>query len=102
MLTLRRLLIFRLLAHHRLRFILMTSHEIRRLLDVILLDFLPLSVRTLGFCFFRRDLLTLLLLLQMLTLESLRLHVMLLLKLPQLFGAIALVRSEERRVGKEC
>src|SRR5271155_5218887 len=89
MLALRRLLIGRLLARERLRLVLMTPHEICRLLDVILLDFLPLGARALGFGFFR-GLLTLLLFLQMLTLKSLGFRIMLLLKLSQLFRAIAL------------
>jgi hypothetical protein len=91
MLPLRSLLIGSLLTRERLRFILMPSKEFRRLPAVIILDSLPLSARTLGFRLLR-GFLALLLFLQMLTLESLRLGIMLLLKLPQLLRSITLGR----------
>src|ERR1700722_4062065 len=88
MLALCRLLIGRLLARERLRFILMPPHQIRCLLTVFILDLSPIGACP--FRFFRRGFLTLLLFLQMLTLESLRLRIMLLLKLSQLLRPIAL------------
>lgn len=84
MLTLSRLLLGRLPVRERLRLLLMTLNEFRRLLDVILLDLPPLTIGTLG----RR--VPPILFLQMLPLESLRFRVMLVLKLPQLRRAIAL------------
>jgi|SRR5580700_5495522 hypothetical protein len=84
-LTLSRLLVGRLLARERLRFILMPAHQICSLLSVFIFDLPPISASI-----YRRGLLALLLLLQMLALESLRLRVMLLLKLPQLLDAIAI------------
>jgi hypothetical protein len=89
MLSLDRLLIGRLLARERLCFILMPSQEIRRLARVTILDLPPLSARTLGLRV-ARGFLTLLLFLQMLTLKSLRLRIVLLLQLSQLLRAIAL------------
>src|SRR5208282_4549706 len=90
MLALSLLLIGRLLAHERLRFILMAAQEFRCLLGVTILDLPPLS---LGFiCLFRCRLLALLHFVQMLTLKSLRFRIVLLLKLLQLRGAVALGR----------
>ena len=81
---LSRFLTGRLLARERLRFILMTPHEFRRLLGMPIFDLPPLRSGTLG-----RGALSLFFL-QMLTLKILRLRVMLLLKLPQLVRTIAL------------
>jgi hypothetical protein len=89
MLALSLLLIGRLLAHQRLRFLLMALQEFRRLLGVIILDLPPLTI-FLGFiCLFRSGLLALLHFLQMLTLESLRLRVIFSLKLLHLRVAVA-------------
>ena len=49
MLALSRLLLGRLLARERLRFILLTAHEFRRLLGVTLLDLPPIGTIALGF-----------------------------------------------------
>lgn len=88
MLALSRLLVGHLLARERLRFILMAADEIRCLLSVFVLDLPPIGATTLGL--FRCGLLPLLLFLQMLPLESLRLRIVLFLQLPQLLRAIAL------------
>jgi hypothetical protein len=88
LLTLSLLLLGRLLAREGLRFILMPAHQIRSLLSVFILDLPPIGACP--FSFRRRGFLALLLLLQMLTLESLRLRIMLLLKLSQLLRPIAL------------
>ena len=83
MLPLRSHLSRRLLAHERLRFLLMPPHEFRRLLSVILLDSLPVAA---GARVFGRGLGTLLIFLQVLALERRRFRIVLLLKLPQLRG----------------
>jgi len=82
-------LIGRLLAHERLCFLLMAAQEFRCLLGVTILDLSPLTI-VLGFiCLFRSGLLALLDILQMLTLESLRLRVMDSLKVLHLLAAVA-------------
>jgi hypothetical protein len=65
-LTLSLLLLGRLLARERLRFILMPAHQIRSLLGVFILDLPPIGASSPGI--FRCGLLALLLLLEMLTL----------------------------------
>jgi hypothetical protein len=87
-LALSLLLVGRLLARECLRFILMPAHQICCLLSMSILDLPPIAASSSGL--FRRGFLSLLLLLQMLPLEGLRLRVMLLLKLPQLIDAIAI------------
>ncbi len=77
----------RLLAHERLRLLLMPPDEFRRLLSVIRLDSLPITA---GAFFFGRGLGALLLIfLQVLALERRRFGIMFLLKLPQLRGLLA-------------
>src|SRR5271165_1274658 len=76
----------RLLAHERLRLLLMPPHEFRRLLGVIRLDSLPITA---GTRVFGRGLGALLIFLQVLALERRRFRIMLLLKLPQLRSLLA-------------
>src|SRR5580658_5398330 len=83
MLPLRSHLSRRLLAHERLRLLLMLPHEFRRLLSVICFDSLPIAA---GARVFGRGLGALLIFLQVLALERRRFRIMLLLKLPQLRG----------------
>src|SRR5271170_6650553 len=83
MLPLLRHLSRRLLAHERLRLLLMPPYEFRRLLSVIRLDSLPVAA---GAGVFGRGLGALLIFLQVLALERGRFRIMLLLELPQLRG----------------
>src|SRR5580658_3487729 len=83
MLPLRSHLSRRLLAHERLRFLLMPPHEFRRLLSMIRLDSLPITP---GASVFGRGLGALLIFLQVLPLERRRFRIMFLLELPQLRG----------------
>src|SRR5271167_2027551 len=83
MLPLLRHLSRRLLAHERLRLLLMPPDEFRRLLSVIRLDSLPVAA---GAGVFGRGLGALLIFLQVLALERRRFRIMLLLELPQLRG----------------
>ncbi len=89
MLALSRLLIGRMLAHQRLRFLLMALQEFRCLPGVTILYLLPLIIFPRFTCLFRSGLLVLLHFLQMLTLESLRFRVILALKLLHLRVAVA-------------